>query len=972
MGRVIVSHLAPADEVEIQFLCDIAQAFEGHGHECIIWSAIYDKTFAPYYLPLNWRIKEWPLYFRKDISVPSDEAYALIDRAKWGERIDQLAKQEWAGQSREELLDTIVGASFNLLNHLKPDLFLSWNTLCPHTGIAYDMCQKLGIHAALIERAVFPSTWFIEHGGLVGLSVLAGKDINECIALDKRDDYRRTGKQYLESVAFGKYNRYAQVQQSETMDMLKKEPWASLRPRVALFPPDDGSLGFVPANGPDRKATLPHYCSSFDAAKELSKAHEGITIFKPHPSFLERTFDTNGYPNLFVIDYDFREVMEWADVVASTATGLEFVAMSMDKPVLLMANDLMAGKRIAYEAQDPAQLKPALEQAAKRHEFVDRKNRFHEFVGYLMQDYLASPQNGDNHTRGPGAVVQDLCERYLKNTPKLSALTPYTEERSSILSRSWLNKLEVHTEAIRPQQPANENRPSRDKEELFQVLKDDDRSHVVLDFDYTLFKNNSSDLFISSLRPRLLAFVVIAMVDVFVKEMHRFRLCDFNRWRDYCRVVAATFLFPWSVVWWHVRAGSRMRQWLNNELLDAVLAQKPSQLTIVSYGFRHLIRPMVESLGLQDVQVNFVCSRIGPNLPNMHRIRKVNGLRPYLQPDQLSDSIFITDSEDDKELMKYIPESYLLTWGEYFGKPFHGFYFPLRYTVGGKYSRRRYLLNQLIKEDFLLLLLAYQLTPWSAAALPLLFISFMCIYEQGHFENDHKAAPREKAPMLSEDVATFSAYPIWKAWPWSFAFLATALVFLFPDQLGQFFTDPGAWSMTSPELAETLLPVGKAVAIWAGILLALRGLFYSFNRIGTQRRIFLFPFLHVAKVFSYALLLPLTQIGALILAAQVLVQTLFYNMYRHDAVTKDFNRQGYRMIILFVLLVPWLLTSTSPLDLILDWRFALILLWCGYRTLERALDKTLLVVALKSCVGAAREARRRARSLRHRLGKALS
>lgn len=645
MARVIISHLGLMQDTEIRFLCTLALEFEQRGHQPIIWSSGYSRgDLAPYHLPHDWRLKRLPEFY-SDLRRDLDEGYALTDRKKWAARVARLVKQDWGQSSREQLLDNLVSMSYQVIDTLKPDLFLSWNTLSPHAGIAYDMCRQRGIPACLIEFGVFPDTWFIERGGLVGHSVLAGVDAEQLIPAERREHYREIGRDYLDRTSFGKYNRYAQVQESEMMQRLLQEPLASRRPRVAFFPPDDGSLGFVPADGPDRKASIPGYESSFEAAKALSKAHDGITLFKPHPSFLEKSFDTSGYPSLYVVDYDFRKVIEWSDVVASTGSGLEFVAMSMNRPVLLQANDLLAGKGVAYEAQHPHEIEAAVEAAYNRDAFEERYHRFLEFTGYLITEYLINPADAPQGYRKPANAVEELCQEHLEGKEGHPDRREFWDTRLSLLTPGWTKELSRDTELAVASSRVKKQSPSGDKkDELFAMLRKGAYSHVVLDFDHGLFLDNSTECFLNSVRPRALAFFIVQLSDALVSLCALYKTWRYELWRDYVRILFVSMFLPWSTLWWRVTARRRMSEMANHELLDAVAAGKPDQVIVISFGMRHVIQPLLAALPLKT---RLLSSSVDLRLTNLRRTGRMTALLPHVPPEELDRTIFVTDSEDD-------------------------------------------------------------------------------------------------------------------------------------------------------------------------------------------------------------------------------------------------------------------------------------------------------------------------------------
>lgn len=920
MARVIISHLAPAKDSEIRFLLDLVEAFERRGHHAILWSAIYPRhEFAPYYLPLNWRLKLLPDYYA-DLTRGLEAGNSLIDRAKWAERVDQLAKQDWPQQDRTQLLDQLISMSCQVIEYLKPDLMLSWNTLCPHAGIAHDMCRALNIPAVLIERAVFPDTWFIEEGGLLGHSVLAGVPAREIIPEERREHYRQLGLQYLQSISFAAYNRYEQVQESPQMERLLQQPFADLRPRVSFFPPDDGSLGFVPPEHADRLRTLPGYTDSLDAAKALSRAHAGLSIFKPHPSFLERSYSMAGAPDLHIIDYDFRKVMEWSDIVATTGSGLEFVAMAMDKPVVLQANDILAGKGIAYEALHASQLAEALNAAQMREGFETRKEHFHEFCGYLVSEFVVCGSTSAGYCRKPDAAVEDLCARHLAGTPRSeSSLAQFWEVRQDLLSQEWARKLPRDTEVVLAAKDKSRSEPKQNEEELLVGLRHGKWPHVVLDFDHTLYLENSTEQFLDAARPRTMAFLLAHLSDIFIQFAAGQGWCRAERWRDFSRVSFITVFMPWCWLWWRFTAAGRFRKRGNMPLIDAVAAGKPREVTIISFGVRHVIEPMLKAL---PFKVRLLSCELRPRPLNLRKCGKVAPLREYLPPGRIQEGVYVTDSPEDHEVVAYLPDSYLIQWEPYPPKAFHNLYLPMRYAVQGKYTRRKYFWNQILKEDFLLLLLAFSYTPLSVLALALLFLSFYSVYELGYWDNDHFASKREKKPSLSRESASFSGYPIrLRAWCWAAASGTLALGLVHYSGL-----DGEIWWRDALQ--------------WTAVLLGTFVVFRAFNSASTYRRVYVFPFLHALKNFAYAAILPVTALGALLLTAQVFCQTATYLIYRHGGQVPQFNRQTFRLLFFFVLLIPGSLLLGS-IEFFLSPRFAIILIWMTMRIVERAYGRTL-------------------------------
>jgi hypothetical protein len=394
---VIISNLAPVGTAEALFFSQLVEAFREAEWTPYVWS-IQNSAYKDCWIPLSWTINRWP---QPDRALPSEElnmAYSLIDKEKWLCRISKLVKQYCDPVSEaENLLDIVVAKSWEILSRYDPSLVLSWNTLCPHTGILHDMCITRGIPTMLIERAFFPDTWFIEKGGLLGHSILAHKTLSELIPSSEFSKRVVDGKQIIDSLVTNSYVKYTQ-QQSDAFSALQNHPLAS-KPRIVFFPPDDGTLGFFPVDGPDRKATIPGYQSSFEATCKLAEHHDGLVVFKPHPSFIDWEFDDQEHDNLVVLDHDFRDLLQWADIIASTGSGLTFLALNDNKPVISMAIDILYGKDIVYEALHAENIVSALDTAVRRDDSSERIRNYQAYVSYLMSDYLVSLSDTTHENR---------------------------------------------------------------------------------------------------------------------------------------------------------------------------------------------------------------------------------------------------------------------------------------------------------------------------------------------------------------------------------------------------------------------------------------------------------------------------------------------------------------------------------------------------------------------------------------------
>ncbi len=448
--------------------------------------------------------------------------------------------------------------------------------------------------------------------------------------------------------------------------------------------------------------------------------------------------------------------------------------------------------------------------------------------------------------------------------------------------------------------------------------------HVVLDFDQTLFLDNSTERFLDALRPRALAFLIVACTDWLTQLLGWFGWIKYDNQRDFMRVLACTVLMPWNHFLWPGASRRLASSSMNRVLLDALPPGRP--VIVLSYGFRHIITPILKAAGLGGATL--ICSNALPPFENLRTSGKMKALEACLPVLEWDKAFFITDSEDDAEVLAALPKSHLMKWCPRPASAFSGLYLPLRYTVEGKYPEGRYFTTQIVLEDLALLLLAYAFSWNYAAALVLLFLSLYAIYEIGYYDNDRVAVKYETKPVVSESAKTFPGFSKARAWLWAFGFTVLGILCAWPDYVRHPFRQG--------------VPFLFDLACWFAVLGALYLVFFWFNHLVPAKRLFLFPLLHIFKTFSFVIFVPLTIAGTLLLAAQVVSISVNYGIYRWGGKWERFNRQACRLVLFIVAAaVFWLLApNIYPGGRYL--RSVLITYWGLVRALEYARHKNIL------------------------------
>lgn len=435
---------------------------------------------------------------------------------------------------------------------------------------------------------------------------------------------------------------------------------------------------------------------------------------------------------------------------------------------------------------------------------------------------------------------------------------------------------------------------------------------VFVDFDYTLFGSNSTELFIASCRPSLL----VAIIEFVVRRCIPWRFTGLSghfRLRDFVCCMAIIVLCPWSIFLWRRRAPELFERHASKEIAARLADAGPDRVVVVSFGLSAIIKPLLKGSPWQDVRLIATSTLPAPQYFGRGKLPIV---RKYFSEAEIAASTFLTDSLDDRDLLEASGDGILIEpQGETF-RAFEHLYIPLRYTARAKYAAS-YVFDQVLFVECLLAVIATVTSFGSLlsklSCMPFFTLSLMCIYEIGYFENDMVAASREDAPTLTKHSGRFRSYPMQPA-AWIWAVAAAAI---------------GAWLACSTGAMHTSqLP--WAALIWLGSLILLRVVFYAYNRVRPAARIAVYPILQMFKYLPLFLLFPATPAGAVLAFCQATTMSLIYLVYRQTGQRHVIEKEQFRTGMFVVALCFMATASTTAA---LGGRFALGLLaaWCLVR-----------------------------------------
>jgi len=445
---------------------------------------------------------------------------------------------------------------------------------------------------------------------------------------------------------------------------------------------------------------------------------------------------------------------------------------------------------------------------------------------------------------------------------------------------------------------------------------------ILLDLDETLYLRNSTEDFIDSARPGLLALVLMRTLEV-VKP---WRWTGGEATRDVWRVRSVFVLLPGTLRSWQRRVDGLAARFANAPLLAALESRSMSPI-VATNGFHPIVVPLVAALGLGDARI--VSARLSSFADR--RCGKLRLAVDALGAETVRDALVLSDSTQDLELLDACARPLRTGWpGANYQPALSGVYFPGRYTTKVKRPGSRYIVRGILQEDFAF----WVLSSVGLAAVPVLHVlgllflllSFWTIYEIGYVDNDQIAARFEEDPQLSAAFLTASGTaPRWAPWVWATASGAAAVLLL-------------RWPGT---------PAAADYAAWAAVLLTTHGWFAIYNRLDKATRVWLFPGLQFARSAGFVALVPIAPVGALALGAHILAKCVPYFVYRSGNRTWPDMPFHLIRLLFFVVLAALLaiagggaLLGSGTALALLGWilfraRQELKAAWAGARRLDR-------------------------------------
>lgn len=402
---------------------------------------------------------------------------------------------------------------------------------------------------------------------------------------------------------------------------------------------------------------------------------------------------------------------------------------------------------------------------------------------------------------------------------------------------------------------------------------------LLLDLDETAYLQNSTEDFLDSAQPSLVALLLLRLLDL-VKP---WRWTGGETTRDVWRVRFVMLCLPWSLLFWRRRVTSLAALHRNGPLIDAV-RQRSGETVLVTLGFEPIVRPLVTALGLSGLRL--VCARLDRFADRRHG--KLAMTREAFDEPTIAGCAAISDSPDDLPLLDLCAQPIYVKWpGARYRKALAQVYLPGQYLTQVKRPGQRYIVRGILQEDFAF----WVLCSLSYAAMPLphivgllfLLLSFWAIYERGYVDNDWVAVMYEKDPKLSDTFGRIEiATPVVLPWVWA---AGSGLVAI--------------WLLRWPGVISANDLIG-----WGAVLITTHLGFMVYNRVDKSSRIWLFPGLQFLRSAAFVVLVPISLPASLALGAHVLARWVPYYLYRIGG--KDWPDAPFFLSRLLFYVILWL------------------------------------------------------------------
>jgi hypothetical protein len=269
-----------------------------------------------------------------------------------------------------------------------PISFLAWcGASYPVSMIWQEEARRAGIPTFSFERGFLPGTWMVDAIGM-GFSSDANR-LPSLHALIVANHSEGNFHRYLAWYLAQKPSKYPATLPSKINVFWDGKP----QRRIVYFGQLDAA-GLLPGDTPGEFMNSPGYRDARQALMALSSACSQLPscelFFRPHPLATRDLVLAAELGIPLVTEGSSRDVIERSAVVVCGLSTVQFEAVLLQRPVVLLANSALAGCDAAYDARQPERLADAIRQALEGVDAELRMRCGRELIDAWLSHYLYS------------------------------------------------------------------------------------------------------------------------------------------------------------------------------------------------------------------------------------------------------------------------------------------------------------------------------------------------------------------------------------------------------------------------------------------------------------------------------------------------------------------------------------------------------------------------------------------------------
>jgi len=281
-----------------------------------------------------------------------------------------------------------------ILKQINPCLCILWNQFTGKHRAFVQVCKYNNIPNIFAHEGVLPGTIVFEIGGQMGLSWVANEN-EKFLRIPVNINDLNTSKKYLVKMKNELRTHVPQNTDITISDITKK--LRNKNRRIIFYAgQNDYESGLHPDWDPEAKIHSPIFNHTLDALEYLAvlaKMNNWHILFKPHPYVEIHQKDYKG-TNSEYIDIvqgaNIFECIKESDLTVTIVSQVSYLALIMEKPVLLLGRLQLTGKGCTYEASKLSEVEKKIREALNNNFSKIQKELWQKHVAQLFNNYLFS------------------------------------------------------------------------------------------------------------------------------------------------------------------------------------------------------------------------------------------------------------------------------------------------------------------------------------------------------------------------------------------------------------------------------------------------------------------------------------------------------------------------------------------------------------------------------------------------------